>query len=172
MRQQLFKQTGRSMQRRILLGDRIEMDSRLGWANELDTEPDACARAWAFSKVGVGRQGSPGPSTAMGWKSWNLLGGGPRRGRHHGTRAPGQGQPSAQGHNCGFSKSVGSFFSAQGSQHSEAQPCRVGTGHGTRLVAMRSRAVLRLGGVRGGAQTTVRHTTERALRARGQIILK
>jgi hypothetical protein len=58
------------------------------------------------------------------------------------------------------------------SWHSAAQPCRVDMAHGTRMVAMRSRAVLRLGGVRGGAQTTVRHTTERALRARGQIILK
>jgi hypothetical protein len=119
--------------------------------------------------------GESGAINGDGMEELELLGGGPRRGRHHGTKAPGQGQPSAQGHNCGFSKSVGSFLSAQGSPlmalmalSSPALPC----GHGTRLVAMRSRAVLRLGGVRGGAQTTVRHTTERALRARGQIILK
>ena len=119
--------------------------------------------------------GESGAINGDGMGELELLGGGPRRGRHHGTKAPGQGQPSAQGHNCGFSKSVGSFLSAQGSPlmalmalSSPALLC----GHGTRLVAMRSRAVLRLGGVRGGAQTTVRHTTERALRARGQIILK
>jgi hypothetical protein len=85
------------------LGDRIETDSRLGWANELDTEPDACARAWAFSKVAVGRQGSPGPSTG-GWDgragtyfAWE---GAKEEGQapgHQGTRAPGQGRAEAPG---------------------------------------------------------------------------
>jgi hypothetical protein len=98
------------------------MESRLGWANELDTELDACARAWAYSKVGVGRQGSPGPSTVDGMEELELgLGRGAKEGQAPGHQGRDR-QPSAQGHNCGFSKSFGSFFSGAGITTQQSSP--------------------------------------------------